>query len=154
MNVSIVNISFARSERSVFVLNVILTSISYRRVCEGRGNHAVDRLLHLGDLETTRNKILKDAKWIVLLCRGLHLLHALWPIALERVLGLVGIIEIQIWVGGTNALSICADSVDEVCASLLEERILASALPGDVRLVDWLHISRSSEAQRQGSLTA
>lgn len=98
-------------------------------------------LLHFGDFEATRYKLLKHTKWIVLLCSCLHLLDICLAIALKRVLCVICVVEVQIWVVSTNAFSICSDSVDEICAGAFEERILLGALPGDVRLVDYVYLS-------------
>ena len=47
----------------------------------------------------------------------------------------VRVVQVEVWVVGTDALSILADTVDEISACGLEERVLLSALPRDVGLV-------------------
>jgi hypothetical protein len=61
---------------------------------------------NFGNFESARYKVLENTLRIVLLRSGLHLLHVLYTVAGQRVLGDVCVIEVQVRVVGTDAYSI------------------------------------------------
>jgi hypothetical protein len=79
---------------------------------------------------------LENTRRIILLCCRLHLLHILGAVTGQRILGVIRIVQVEIWVVSADTLSILANPVNEICTCALEEGILFCALPRDVGLVD------------------
>lgn len=110
------------------LLQVLITSSGHPLAQRG---HLGD----LGDLEAAGHELLEDTEGVILLSSSLHLLDVGGAVAAKRILGDVGIVEVQVRVVGADALRVGADAVDEVGTGLLEESILVGTLPRDIRLV-------------------
>lgn len=88
--------------------------------------------LNLADLEATWNLYLKHSIWIVLLGHAGDELNILLAIALERVLRLVGIIEIDVLIVRPNRFGVFTNLLQDRLAKADEEIVVPCIIPGVV----------------------
>lgn len=93
------------------------------------------RLLDLKNLEAAGHQRLEDTRGIVLGSCFLEEPHILGPVALERVLVLERVIEVDELVVLADTLGVRRELGHERLAGLMEELVLLDSVPGEVELV-------------------
>lgn len=73
--------------------------------------------------------MLKHPSWVIFSRNPAHILHVLLAIAAQRILRAIGIVEVDIFVVGSNGPGVCVQLLQCGCHQALEQCIIFLVVP-------------------------